>query len=469
MIKIEKGYEYEKYLKIIQNTNKTGKKFFIFLKTKIATKIIEHRYCINSVQNLEYWDYKIDTLEFSERLDIQSKEFQNFLKILRNFNFFKKLILPTNIFVQKYDFLVDEKTSLLLFDVTKSNQNLKFLKLSNEPLAVGFLKQMKKNPNMTSIDTLFFSGPFDLIDYSLFFEMLNKNKNITTLTIVLRKEDQLIKTTEYLKYNKTIENLYLFDEDDEKNEEFFKKFLGNLQQNSTIKSLDFLISLKEETKKQSIYENFLQKNQTIEKFFFNNCQIDDFLPGLKKNKSLKKLEFVGLFYDSDEMSIEFFDYLKDNKNIEFLSFEDIDVADYGLVAEYLEKNENLKEFSFCFNTESDWNEIIIQNVMEINTIERLTLTFFDSMPHFLNALIEKMKNLKYLDLDFKQLDVNNFLFDLERNVDSKIIEIKLHLRFENDQFTRMNKILKRNKENLEKNDHFPHIKKIKFFDLNFQF
>jgi len=96
---------------------------------------------------------------------------------------------------------------------------------------------------MTSIDNILFTCPFNLIDYSLFFDMLNENKNITTLTIVLNEEDQLIKMTEYIKHNKTIQNRFIFDQDYLKNEIFFKNFLGNLQQNSTIKSLCFLIYL----------------------------------------------------------------------------------------------------------------------------------------------------------------------------------------------------------------------------------
>ena len=115
--------------------------------------------------------------------------------------------------------------------------------MSDEPLGFYLLKQMKKYPNMTSIDNILFTCPFNLIDYSLFFDMLNENKNITTLTIVLNEEDQLIKMTEYIKHNKTIQNRFIFDQDYLKNEIFFKNFLGNLQQNSTIKSLCFLIYL----------------------------------------------------------------------------------------------------------------------------------------------------------------------------------------------------------------------------------
>jgi len=135
------------------------------------------------------------------------------------------------------------------------------------------------------------------------------------------------------------------------------------------------------------------------------------------------------------------------KILNFLKFEAIDSVHYEFVAKYLEKNENLKEFLFRFQKESKWNEKIIQNIIEINSIEILSLISLNLIPDFLflNVLIEKMKNLKYLDLNFKKLDVNSLLDSLERNFDSKIVEMKSHLEFENNQFTRMNKILRRNK------------------------
>jgi len=266
-----------------------------------------------------------------------------------------------------------------IYNMIVNNNNLKKLKLkinyNYRLINVLTINALCKSKTINHLSTW--------IDINYITLLLNNNKNITNLSLLL-----------YLNSNNDLELN-------------FKNFYNCIEQNTSLKKISFRA-----IKKNDIYKNKI------------NFIIETLFESLIKNKSLETIKFklfdTGFIIVNEKIRYELIiKLLQNNNRIKNLSIKSIknriykELDDFETVnsfLKYLQTNNSLKKLKICSN---NFNPRLLAFVIKNNkTLEYLDL--LNSRIQNIDLMLEYLKTnttLKYLNL--KNIGIENKFYDKE--------------------------------------------------------
>lgn len=381
---------------------------------KISSKELIYQIIDNKIDKI-----KVNKYSFSDTTNEDFNKFINALKLNKSIKTFK--FEECKLSQEQYDKIF----SLLQF---KKNIN----KFYFEDFNIVFYPELKKiNTLLNNFNEI---NQLDIKD-DYKNEIINFQNKIKIMQDILSKKTPLYNLIQ----NNNLKSL-AFNIDYDVNQFFSEQILFYiLKNNKNITSIDLsnLFNLKKIMELLNFNSNI--SNLSINCFFINDTDFENFCKYIEQNKSLKQLDIKTvkktLVPDNKSYFIKetLINALINNQYINSIIFRgysfiiECEEIDWNLIIKLLQNNNRIKKlfFKHISTTKIKDINIFLEYLQTNNSLQKLKIKCIDYSPRLLALIIKNNKTLEYLDLSDSKFSNIDLMFEyLKTNTTLKYLNLK---------------------------------------------